>query len=85
VDLIGWKGVSNGRLLREAEAHGFAVLVTTDKNMRYQNNLAGCRLAVVVLPHANWPKLRLMLADIAAAVAAAAPGAFVDLPARLSG
>jgi hypothetical protein len=79
VDLIGWKGIKNGKLLADAEAHGFAVLVTSDKNMRHQNSLAGRRLAVIVLPHANWPKLRGMLDGLADAVAAAEPGTFVEL------
>lgn len=79
VDLIGWKGIKNGRLLIEAEADGFMVLVTSDKNMRHQNSLAGRRLAVLVLPHTNWPRLRGMLDAIAAAAATARPGAFTDV------
>jgi hypothetical protein len=84
VGLISWSGIRNGDLLREAEAHGSDVLVTTDKNMRHQNSLIGRRLAVVVLPDANWPKLRGMLVDVVAAVGAARPGAFVDVPTRPS-
>lgn len=79
IDRAGLKGVGNGRLLLEAEARGFEVLVTSDKNMRHQNNLAGRRLAVVVLPYANWPALSCMLDEIATAVAAARPGTFTDV------
>jgi hypothetical protein len=82
VDLIGWKGIKNGRLLREAEARGFEVLITSDKNMRHQNSLAGRRLAVVVLPHTNWPELRGMLGEIAVVVAPPRPGAFTEVPVR---
>lgn len=82
VDLVGWKGIGNGRLLLSAEAHGFEVLITSDKNMRHQNHLAGRRLAVVILPYANWPRLRGMLDDIAAAAVEASPGTFTELPAR---
>ncbi len=82
VDLLGWKGIKNGHLLLWAEAHGFGVLITSDKNMRYQNDLAGRRLAVLVLPHANWPKLRGMLDDIVAACVALQPGTFTLLPPR---
>ncbi len=35
----GWEGLDNGELLTEAEAEGFEVLVTTDKNLHYQQNL----------------------------------------------
>ena len=39
----GWDTLSNGDLLAAAEAAGFDVFVTADKNMRYQQNLAGRR------------------------------------------
>ena len=45
----GWEQLENGELLTVAEAAGFEVLVTTDKNLRYQQNLAGRKLAIVVL------------------------------------
>ncbi|HEY7387715.1 MAG TPA: hypothetical protein VH640_04355 [Bryobacteraceae bacterium] len=45
----GWDTLSNGDLLAAAEEAGFDVLLTADKNMRYQQNLAGCRIALVVL------------------------------------
>jgi predicted nuclease of predicted toxin-antitoxin system len=79
IDRAGLKGVENGELLSEAEARGFAVLLTADKNMRHQNSLAGRRLAVVVLPYGNWPALRGMLGEIAAAVAAARAGTFTEV------
>ncbi|MDQ6913353.1 MAG: DUF5615 family PIN-like protein [Verrucomicrobiota bacterium] len=52
----GWSEVSNGELLAKAEEQ-FDVLVTTDKQLRYQQNLTGRRIAIVVLPHASWLKL----------------------------
>jgi hypothetical protein len=45
----GWDQLSNGELLKAAEEAGFDVLLTTDKNIRYQQNLKGRRLAIVVL------------------------------------
>ena len=47
-----WATLENGRLLDAAEAAGFDLLVTTDKNMRYQQNLVGRRIAVVILGQA---------------------------------
>lgn len=47
--------------------------------MRHQNSLAGCRLAVVILPYTNWPLVRGMLGEIAAAVTAARPGTFTEV------
>jgi predicted nuclease of predicted toxin-antitoxin system len=45
----GWAGVSNGELLRRASAAGFDVFVTSDQNLRFQENLAGAKLGVIVL------------------------------------
>jgi hypothetical protein len=45
----GWEQLDNGQLLTVAEAAGFEVLVTTDKNIRYQQNLESRKIAIVVL------------------------------------
>ena len=50
----GWDTLSNGDLLKAAEEAGFDVLVTTDKNLRYQQNLQGRKLAIVVLSNSRW-------------------------------
>jgi hypothetical protein len=50
--------LANGELLTAAESAGFEVLVTTDKNIRYQQNLAGRRIAIVVLGKARWRLIR---------------------------
>ena len=42
--------MSNGDLLDIAESEGYELLITTDQNMRHQQDLAGRRLAVIVLP-----------------------------------
>src|SRR5271167_2567227 len=70
----GWDRLSNGDLLAEAEHAGFDVLLTADKNMRYQQNLRYCRIAIVVLSTPRWPVVRLHIDKIAAAVNAATPG-----------
>ena len=74
----GWAELSNGELLDEAQTQ-FDVLVTTDKQLRYQQNLTGRRIAIVVLPHASWPKLEPNAAEIAAAVVATHPGNYTEL------
>lgn len=53
----GWSTLKNGELLAEAETAGYSVLVTTDKNLRYQQNLAGRRIAIVALGTTSWPQL----------------------------
>jgi hypothetical protein len=46
----GWAQLKNGELLDAAQAAGFDVLITADKNLRYQQNLAQRRIAVIELP-----------------------------------
>jgi hypothetical protein len=77
-----WATLENGELLDAAEAAGFEVLLTTDKNMRYQQNLAGRRIAIVVLGRPQWPTIRLHVERVISAVNAATPGSYleVDIP-----
>ena len=73
-----WSELQNGDLLAAAESQ-FDVLITTDKNLRYQQNLTGRQLAIVVLPYASWPRLLHLLPRIAKAVDSIGPGGFVEL------
>ena len=75
----GWDTLTNGDLLAMAEQAGFDVFVTADKNMRYQQNLKGRTIAIVVLSTPQWPVVRLHLGRIAAAVNAAMPGSYVEV------
>jgi len=78
----GWDRLSNGTLLKLAEEAGFDLLLTTDKNMRYQQNLTGRKITIVVLGNSTWRIVRLYLDRIAAAVNEAVPGSYaeVDIP-----
>ena len=62
-----------------AEQAGFAVLVTTDKNIRHQQNLKARKIAIVVLEHSQWPMVKLVAERIAAAVNATEPGSYVEV------
>jgi len=77
LDELSWARLDNGELLQAAESR-FDAFVTTDKNLRYQQNMIGRRLAVLVLPTTNWPELRVHEAEIAAAIDALRPGDFVE-------
>jgi hypothetical protein len=65
--------------LAAAEAAGFDILLTTDKNMRYQQNLTGRRISVVILGRQQWPHLRPHVQRVVEAVKAATPGSFVEV------
>lgn len=77
-----WDRLRNGELLNAAEAAGFDVLVTTDKSMRYQQNLTGRKIAIVVLGKQQWPELQAHVQLVVVAVNAATPGAYteIDMP-----
>ncbi len=75
----GWDTLRNGELLDAAEAEGFDVFVTTDRNLRYQQNLTGRQIAVVVLSKGRWRLIKEHLPAIAAAVAVATPGSFTEV------
>ena len=76
----GWDTLDNGALLNAAEEAGFAVLLTTDRLIRYQQNLASRRISLVVLT--GWSRVRHHADRIAAVVAAATPGSYseVEIP-----
>jgi len=76
----GWDELSNGELIEAAEQPGFEMIVTTDKNIRYQQNLTTRKIALVVLEHSQWPMVKLVADKIAAAVNAANPGSYVEVP-----
>jgi hypothetical protein len=79
-----WDTLSNGELLRAAEEAAFEVFLTTDKNIRYQQNLADRVIAIVVLGNSRWPVVRLYVDRIAAAITAAKAGSYteVEIPDR---
>jgi hypothetical protein len=75
----GWEAFSNGELIEVTEQAGFEVILTTDRNIRYQQNLKTRRIALVVLEHSQWPMVKLVAEDILAAVNAAVPGSYVEV------
>ena len=75
----GWSTLENGELLQAAEAQGFEVLVTTDMNLKYQQNLAVRKIAVVVLGTTSWPRIRAAAERVAAVVDRAVPGSYVEV------
>ncbi len=78
--LHGWEELTNGDLIEAAEGAAFEVLVTTDKNIRYQQNLKDRKIALVVLGNSQWPMVKLVAAAIVAAVDAATSGNYIEVP-----
>jgi predicted nucleic acid-binding protein len=70
---LGWADKKNGELLALAEAAGFELLVTTDQNLLYQQNLRQRRIGIFILGRGNWPEIKLHADQIATAINAAKP------------
>ena len=75
----GWGTLKNGELLTAAEQAGFDVLLTTDKNLRYQQNLTDRKIAIVVRGIQQWPQLRPHVQRVVEAVNAAVSGSYVEI------
>jgi len=75
----GWDRLQNGELLDAAEAAGFDVLLTTDKNLGHQQNLAERQIAIIVLGKQQWPELRPHVRLVVGAVNAARPGTYIEV------
>src|SRR4051812_31274960 len=67
VEQAGFKGLKNGDLLMAATGQ-FDVLITADKNLRYQQNLPGRKLAIIELPVNSWKRLKALVPAINAAL-----------------
>ncbi|MFZ1920351.1 MAG: hypothetical protein WAU57_01830 [Xanthobacteraceae bacterium] len=81
----GWDKLDNGALLDAAEDAGIELLLTTDRRIRYQQNLAGRKIVLVVLTGTTkWSNVRLHMQRIAAVLDAATPGSYteIDIPFR---
>jgi hypothetical protein len=75
----GWSTLKNGELLQAAEIAGFAVLVTTDTNLKYQQNLATRQISIVVLSTTSWPRIKANVEPVVLAVNAAVPGSYAEV------
>jgi hypothetical protein len=84
----GWQRLSNGDLLSAAEAEGFEVLITADKNIRYQQNLATRRIALlssvcwaqcVELSTPRWPVVRLHVDRVVSALKSVTPASYIQV------
>lgn len=76
---MDWSQLTNGELLAAATEAGFELLVTTDQNLRYQQNLKDRKIAVVVLMTASWPRISKQADKVAAAIEGAGSGDYIEV------
>lgn len=76
---LGWSRLQNGELITAAENAGYEIFVTTDKNLKYRQNLAGRRLSIIVLMTTSWPRIRAHLAAVVATIEEARLGNYQEV------
>jgi predicted nuclease of predicted toxin-antitoxin system len=79
---LGWSKLKNGELLDAAEREGFSVLVTTDRNLRYQQNLKSRRIAIVALTSTSWPRIHRAIDAVVRSLGTVSKGSYseVEIP-----
>ncbi|HXI70108.1 MAG TPA: hypothetical protein VNN22_07095 [Verrucomicrobiae bacterium] len=75
---MGWGRVKNGELLKRAEGV-FDVFLTADQQLKYQQNLKGRQLAILVLSTNRWPQVRAKTPEIITAIQSLRPGDYLEL------
>ncbi len=75
----GWSQLENGDLLEVAEKDGYDVLITTDQNLKYQQNLTDRSIAIIVLKSTSWPLIQNSITDITTAVNGLSPGDYQEV------
>jgi predicted nuclease of predicted toxin-antitoxin system len=55
---LGWADLQNSEVLKVAEEAGYDLLITTDQNLKYQQNLKERKLAILVLLSTSWPRIQ---------------------------
>jgi hypothetical protein len=78
----GWSTLQNGQLLAMAEQAGFNIFITTDQNPKYQQQITGRHLAILVLGSTSWPRIKPHSDAIRQVVEQLVPGAYHEFPVR---
>ena len=76
---IGWNTLENGDLISSAEQAGYEVLVTTDQNLKYQQNLRDRKIAIVVLRTTSWPRIQKAITQVIQAIDSSDSGTYTEV------
>ena len=74
-----WSALENGDLLSKGEENDFEVLITTDTNLRYQQNLDKRRIAIVVLKTTSWPRIQRDVASVVRIIDSIAINGYIEI------
>jgi hypothetical protein len=75
----GWSRMRNGELLNLAEMQGFEIFLTTDQNLKYQQNLTDRQIAIVVLPSTSWPIIEKQINKVTVVLDSLVPGTYTEI------
>jgi hypothetical protein len=77
---LGWYALKNGELIAAAEKAGYDLLITTDQNLKYQQNLGNRKISIVVLLSTSWPRIQKHVEAISGFVSRATPRSYAEVP-----
>ncbi len=77
---LGWSNFENGELIDAAEQQGYELLITTDQAVRYQQNLAARKIAIIVLTSTDWRRIQTRVEAIKRAIDSIAASGYVEVP-----
>jgi len=78
VQEMGWAGMKNGQLLAAASQQ-FTIFITADQKLRYQQNLTGNQLSIIVLSSNQIPMVMTSLPAIREIILTIQPGTLIEL------
>jgi len=76
---LGWSELSNGDLIAAAEKQGYELVITTDQNLRYQQNLSERRIAILVLMTTSWPRIKSGVESVVTAVGTSSQSNYIEI------
>jgi len=76
---LAWNTHKNGELLRQAEDAGFEVFVTTDQNLKHQQNFSDGKITIIVLSTTSWPRIKNATYAVIETIELTEPGDYVEL------
>ena len=76
---LGWSELSNGDLIAAAEHGGYSLLITTDQNLRYQQNLSERKIAIIVLTTTSWPRIHRGIDNVLTALESLSENNYIEV------
>ncbi len=75
----GWSRLQNGELLSQAESESYEAFITTDTNLRYQQNLSKRKIRILVLTSTSWPRILKKTVEVRAALETLVEGGYAEV------